>query len=151
MKDPNFLEAIDLCMNGNPVIYPQSDINIRRKMYFLEALIECYKITQPCPSFEKGSHLSRPVGEGPEPIIMPSGYVGFSREKQNDIDRIKRAQKLSYVLAKVTKESERLKEAMTFEEMSNGEKVLVFINHKALRKLIHGKKRYSISTPIVRM
>ena len=48
------------------------------------------------------------------------------------------------------KQTERFKEAMTFEEMINGEKVLVFIDHKALRKLIHGKKRYSISTPTTR-
>ncbi len=37
-----------------------------------------------------------------------------------------------------------------YEELSSGEKIPVFINHKLLRKLKYGEKRYSISTPIVR-
>lgn len=61
-------------------------------------------------------------------IIDQNKHFGFYREKQ----------------------TERFNEAMTSEEMINGEKVLVFIDRKALRKLIHGKKRYSISTPMVR-
>lgn len=89
MKDPNVLEAIDLCVNGNKVDNPD-DIWI----YEITCMIQnCLRsLRKPWPAFEKGTHVSRPIGEGPEPIIMPNGknlnFGGLSLKEFHNAARI---------------------------------------------------------------
>jgi len=200
MKEPNVLEAVDLCMNGNPVENP-GDI----WMYEITCMIEsCLRsLRKPWPAFEEGGvstrdakvrfkgalsnfHKTKAMGISnigkPFEIDVP---VKFGKSKPVDAfkappsksfwnkvwDSIEllfgvrdpwephvsdafheNQRRYAKAYASVFRQdySERVKESMTFEEMISGEKVLVFINHKVFRKLMYGKKRYSISTPITK-
>jgi len=66
MKDPNVLEAIDLCVNGNPV--EDEGFSVQQFFYRLWHLDDAFYEPQ------KGSHETHLIGKDPEPIIMPKSH-----------------------------------------------------------------------------
>ena len=72
MKEYNVLEASGLCVNGNPVTHEPHSIT--QILFRVTHMLSSYDIK---PPYEKGTHVRRPLGEYPEPIIMPDGKKQF--------------------------------------------------------------------------
>ena len=112
MKEPNVLEAIDLCMNGNPCERPFfSDSEVYRNVCLFQPTSSAFqelsnafrklgRFTWPQPSFEKGTHVRRPSGNAlnsqelklnlaysneyaPKGVVMNPDHVNAIRMKPN--------------------------------------------------------------------
>ena len=106
MKEYNVLEASGLCMNGNKhtdYAEPYAIIcAIQNTMRSLRKVNHDFK-----PPFEKGTHVRRPIGENPEPIIMRDDKVfegdGIVDDKPKGILNIAEPFILNHPITEATK------------------------------------------------
>ena len=139
MKEPNVLEAKNLCVNGNPIMHERDSAEqIFFRLWHYDDAMFCqdystgWSFSQDKLHLDKDTHSN--IWDNFFKTMSKKGHQeyiqGMNKAKAAESDQIKRAQKLGHALKYATIQSDQL--------------------GKSLIRMRRRKKRHSISTPITR-